>query len=67
MTDWRRSALVEAHADLILSGEASAEAYALHFEAQMRRGTIRRLLYVGCVRFARAGAHLAWADPWWTS
>jgi hypothetical protein len=47
MTDWRRGALVEARADLILSDQSSAEAYAFHFEAQMRYGTIRRLLNIG--------------------
>ncbi len=60
MTGKRRSAMVEARTDLILSDEASAAAYALQFDAQMRRGTIRRLLCAGFVRFARAGAHLAW-------
>jgi hypothetical protein len=64
MTRWRRSALVEARADLVLSDQASAKAYALHFEAQMRQGALRRLLYAGCVRFARAGAHLGRAGPW---
>jgi hypothetical protein len=63
MTGRRRSVIVEARADLILSGEGSAEAYALHFDTQMRRGTIRRLLYAGYVRFARAGTHLAGVDP----
>jgi hypothetical protein len=46
---------VEARADLILSGEASVEAYALHSDTQMHRDALRRLLYAGYVRFARAG------------
>jgi hypothetical protein len=50
MTGKRRSAIVEARADLIMCEETSAEAYGLYFEAQMRRGTIRRLL---CADYAR--------------
>jgi hypothetical protein len=53
MTGRRRSEVVEARADLILSAEPSAEAYVAHFEAQMRRGRIRRLLHAGFLRFAR--------------
>jgi len=43
---------VAARADLILSGEARA--YAAHLEAQVRRGTVRRLLYATYVRAVRA-------------
>jgi hypothetical protein len=54
MTGGRRKSLVEARADLILSGKPTAEAYAAHFEAQMRRGMVRKVL---CTRrLARAGA-----------
>jgi hypothetical protein len=55
MTGRRRTEVVEARADLILSGEASADEYAVHFEAQMRRGATRRLLYAWHVHFARRG------------
>jgi len=63
MAGRRHTEIVEARADLILCGEASAEAWAVHFEAQMRRGAIRRLLYAAYVGFARAGASLAGLDP----
>jgi hypothetical protein len=59
----RRSELVEAHADLILSGELSAGAYMVHFEVQMRRSRLRRLLHAGYVYFARAGAVQVGVDP----
>jgi hypothetical protein len=42
-------------ADLILADEADAAAYALHFEAQLRCGKMRRLRYASCARFGRAG------------
>jgi hypothetical protein len=63
MTGGRHTEIVEARADLILCGEGSAEAYTVHFEAQMRRGTIRRLLCAAYACFARAGASLAGFDP----
>ncbi|HTZ27813.1 MAG TPA: hypothetical protein VMC83_27690 [Streptosporangiaceae bacterium] len=47
MTGRRRISLVEARADLILGGEPTAEAYAAHFEAQMRRGAVRKVLCIG--------------------
>lgn len=58
MNGRRDTELVEARADLILVDETSAKAYGLHFETQMRRGRIRRLLYASCLHFARAGAGL---------
>jgi hypothetical protein len=36
--------LVEAGADLIWGGELTAEAHAVHFEAQMHRGRVRKAL-----------------------
>ena len=54
----RDSELIEARADLILVDELSAKVYGLHFETQMRRGRIRRLLYATCLHFARARAGL---------
>jgi len=42
MTGRQRNNLVEAGADLILGGEVAAEAYAVHFEAQMHRGKVRK-------------------------
>jgi hypothetical protein len=56
MNGRRDTELVEARADLILVDELSAKAYGLHFETQMRRGRIRRLLCASCLHFARAGA-----------
>jgi hypothetical protein len=44
--------LVAARADLILSGQAGA--HAARFEAQVRRGTIRRLLQATYVHAVRA-------------
>jgi YVTN family beta-propeller protein len=43
VTRWQRDELVEARADFILAGARTAEAYAEHFEAQMR-GTVRKRL-----------------------
>jgi hypothetical protein len=59
MTRRQRSELVAARAELILADETIVTAYMLHFEAQMHRGRIRRLLYSGYVYFARAGAILS--------
>jgi hypothetical protein len=58
MTRRQRTIAVEAHADLILADEPSAEAYAAYFETQMRRGKVRRLLYTSYLWFARAGTIL---------
>jgi hypothetical protein len=67
MNGRRDTELVEARADLILVDKLSAKAYGLHFETQMRRGRIRRLLYAGCLHFARAGARVPGFDagPIW--
>jgi hypothetical protein len=54
---------VEERADLILASDLGVHAYAVHFEAQMRRGRIRRLLYASYVFWARAGTILAGLDP----
>lgn len=62
MTRRQRNLAVETHADLILAGEPSAEAYAAYFETQMHRGRLRRLLYSSYLWFARAGAVLAGLD-----
>jgi hypothetical protein len=59
MTGRRRDNLVAERADLILGGKPTAEAYAVHFEAQMYRGKLREALYVSYLHFARAGASLA--------
>jgi hypothetical protein len=63
MTGRRRTQLAEQRADLILASEPGLHAYAVHFEAQMRRGTIRRVLYASYLHFACAGAILAGVDP----
>jgi hypothetical protein len=60
--------LVEVRADLILAGEATTEAYVTHFEAQMRRSKVRKLLYTSFLQFASSGAMLG-LNPigiWWT-
>jgi hypothetical protein len=63
MSGRRRKELVAANADLIMASELSARAYAIHFEAQMRGGKVRRLLYASCMYIARACAFLADLDP----
>jgi len=57
-----RNKVVEARADLILGGELTAEAYGVHFETQMRRIKLRRLLYISYLQFTRACAPLAGHD-----
>ena len=56
MNGRRDTELIEARADLILADELSAKAYGRHFEAQMRRGRIRRLLYASCLLGRRPAA-----------
>ena len=63
MTRRQRNNLVEARADLILGGEFTFEEYALHFETQMHRGMVRKILYNSYIHFARAGAALIGLDP----
>jgi hypothetical protein len=63
MSGRRRKELVAANADLILASELSVRAYVVHFEAQMRDGKARRLLYASCMHIARACAFLADLDP----
>ena len=61
----QRNKVVEVRADLILAGEATTEAYVMHFEAQMRRS---KVLYTSFLQFARSGAMLG-LNPigiWWT-
>ena len=62
MTRRQRDELVAVRADLILADEPAVEAYMLHFEAQLRRGKVRKLLYASYVHFARAGAILFCLD-----
>jgi virginiamycin B lyase len=54
VTGWPRDELVEARADAILAGVPTAEAYAEHFEAQMRAGRLAREGYRGQVRRLRS-------------
>lgn len=63
MSRRQRERLVQARADLILASEFTAEAYAAHFEAQLRGGKARRLLYTSYAHLARAGAALFGLDP----
>ena len=62
MTRRQRNELVAVRVDLILADEPAAEAYKLHFEAQLRRGKVRRLLYASYVCYVRASAVLAGLD-----
>ena len=64
MTGRRRNNLVEARADLILDSKLTAKAYAVHFEAQMHLGNIRKMLYVSYPHFVRAGAFLVRLSYW---
>jgi hypothetical protein len=63
MSGRRRKELVAANAALMLASEASARAYVVHFEAQMRGGKVRRLLHASYMHIARACAFLADLDP----
>ena len=63
MSGRRRKELVAANAYLILASEASARAYVVHFEAQMRGGKVRRLLYASYMYIASACAFLVDLDP----
>ena len=62
MTRRQRDTVVAGRADLILGGELTTEAYAVHFETQMRRNKLRRLPYISYVHFARSGAILVSHD-----
>jgi len=59
MTGWQHNMAVEARAELILTDEPSVRAYAAHFEAQLRRGTVRRLLHASYLwlRYAATVRH----------
>jgi hypothetical protein len=64
----QRNKLVEVRADLILADEATTEAYVVHFEGQMRRSKMRKLLYASFLQFAHSGAMFDF-NPigiWWT-
>ena len=64
----QRNILVEVCADLILTDEVTAEAYAIHFDSQMHRSKVRKLLYTSFLQFASSGAMLG-LNPigiWWT-
>jgi hypothetical protein len=63
MTRRQRNNVVEARADLILGGEFTIEEYAVHFETQMHRGIVRKILSNSYLYFARAGAILLGHDP----
>jgi len=58
MTRRQRSMTVEVRADLILADGPSVQAYAAHFETQVHRGTVRRLLFTSYLWLARAGTTL---------
>jgi hypothetical protein len=54
----QRNQLVEVRADLILADEVTAAAYAVHFDAQLKRSKARKLLNTSCLQFARTGANM---------
>jgi hypothetical protein len=65
----QRNKLVEVRADLILADEVATEAYAVQFEAQMRRSKVRKLLHTSYLQFARTGAGMFSLNPigaWWS-
>jgi hypothetical protein len=64
MDERRRTQMVEEHADLILASEPGMHAYAVYFEAQMRRGKIRRLLYAGYLHWTQScfDSESSWVD-----
>jgi hypothetical protein len=62
MTGRRRTQLAEERADLILASKLGVNLYAVHFEAQVCRGKIRRLLYASYVHWARACTNLTGHD-----
>jgi hypothetical protein len=63
MTRSQRTKLVETRADLILAGESATEDYALHFDTQLRRSAVRRILFHAYLYFARSGAAQVGLDP----
>lgn len=63
MTRSQRTKLVETRADLILAGESATEDYALHFDTQLRRNAVRRILFHAYLYFARSGAAQFGLDP----
>jgi len=56
VTRRQRSELVAVRAEFILADEPTVRAYTLHFEAQLYRSKVRRLLYAGYIHFVRASA-----------
>jgi hypothetical protein len=63
MTRGQHDKLAKERAARILDSELTARSYAIHFETQLRRGRLRRLLYIGYLNFSRAGAIAAGLDP----
>jgi len=58
----QRDQLVAVRAEFILTDEPAVQAYMLHFERQLRRGKLRRLLYAGSMHFLRGSSTLADLD-----
>ena len=52
-----------AHDQLIALAAAATGEYALHFETQLRRSAVRRILFQVYLHFARSGAALLGLDP----
>jgi hypothetical protein len=63
MTRGQHDKLVKERANRILDSELTARSYAIHFDIQLRRGRLRRLLYLGYLNFSRAGVIAAGLDP----
>jgi hypothetical protein len=55
MTRRQRNELVEARVDLILADGLTIEAYAIHFETQMHRSVLHKLLHACYLHFAQVG------------
>jgi hypothetical protein len=62
MTRRQRYELIEERADLTLTCQPDIEAYAVHFEAQMSHGKLRKLLFNSRVCLARVGAFVNCVD-----
>jgi hypothetical protein len=62
MTRRQRDQLVAVRTEFILADEPAVRAYMLHFESQLRRGKLRRLLYAGYLHFLKGSATLADLD-----
>jgi hypothetical protein len=63
MSPSQHDRLVTTHADLILDDERATQVFAVHFETQLRRGSLRALLHRSGRQLARAATALARCYP----